>query len=99
MYAIGQRMREEVPENGSVDTQHEGREEKGRGRRERGSQAEKGPVKLLEACCLNVREPVTTLFLWKRTTYSGLIYLFIFGEGHIYLNIKQEYTAIKKMAS
>lgn len=67
-----------------------GEKEEGKeGEKEGENQAERSLVKILEAGCLNVREPMTTVFLWKRTTYSG----------HIYLNIKQEYTAIKKMAS
>lgn len=67
----------------------EGREGRKRGRRKEDDQAEKGPVKILKACRLGVREPMTTIFLWKRTTYLG----------RTYLNIKQEYAAIKKMAS
>lgn len=92
MYVIGQRVIEEVPENDSVDTQQgrKGEKEEGKeGEKEGENQAERSLVKILEARCLNVREPMTTVFLWKRTTYSG----------HIYLSIKQEYTAIKKMAS
>lgn len=48
-----------------------------------------GPCKILKALCLPVSEPMTTIFLFKRTTYSG----------HMYLNIKQGYTVITKMAS
>lgn len=87
MYSVGQKVRQEVHENGSAATQH-GREGAMKGRREGEKQSEKGPVRILEACCLHV---------WSydhhprmaRTTYLG----------HIYLNSKKEYTVIKKMAS
>lgn len=86
-HAVGQRVIREVHENGSVDPSHqrEGRKMGGGEEPER----EEGPCKILKVLCLPVSEPMTTISLFKRITYSG----------HIYLNIKQGYTVITRMAS